>query len=133
MSELSYGLEDEGQVPDSVARRVWGTWYQRETEFFRACADRVGVLSWTDVSRLGGSRIAVLERAANRALSRLKQFDIPDRLRHVGLPGSIFQVRNADDGRAVVYPGLFDVQLFDHELLKRLSAFDGKTSRVSVC
>lgn len=132
LCQLSGGLEEEGVVPDSVAHRVWGTWYQREEEFFRACAGRVAALSWTEVRRIGGERIAVLERLAGRALSRLNRIDIPEPLRHVGLPGSLFQVRTADDGRAVVYSAGFDVQYFDHELLNRLSAFDGHASLAGV-
>ena len=71
---------------------MWGTWYEREEEFFRACASRVAALSWTDVRRIGGERIAVLERLASRALSRLNRIDIPEPLRHVGLPGSVFHI-----------------------------------------
>ena len=132
LRQLSGGLEDEGVVPDSVVRRVWGTWYEREEDFFRACADRVGALSWADVRRIGGERVVVLERLASRALTRLNRFDIPDRLRHVGLPGSAFQIQTAADGRAVVYSGSFDVQHFDHELLNRLSTFDGHAGLGSV-
>lgn len=130
--ELSGGLEDEGLVPDRVARRLWGAWHEREEDFMRACAERVVTLVWTDVRRIGGERVAVLERLAGRALARLTRVDIPDRLRHVGLPGAMFQIRPASDGQAMVYPGNYDVQHFDAELLNQLPAFDGHSSLVSV-
>jgi hypothetical protein len=112
------------------SHRIWGSWYEREEEFFRACAERVAALSWDDVRGIGGEKIAVLERLAGQALSKLNRFDIPSRLVHKGLPGSAFLIRQDRNGQTAVHANSehYDVQHFDTGLLDRLSAFDGTTS-----
>ena len=127
LRRLSGGLEDEGVIPDSVARRVWGRWFGREEDFFRACAERVAALDWPDVRAVAGPRLEVLERLASRALGKLRPSSVPDRLRHAGTAGARFLIRPGDDGQTAVHLNdvHFDVQFFDTKLLNELPVFDG--------
>lgn len=44
--------------PVDVSRKhLWGVWWERESEYFQACAAKVAPLRWVDVLRIGGPRI----------------------------------------------------------------------------
>ena len=64
-------------IPEHVYRRLWGTWYQREVEFYKEAARRVGELAWADVKRIGGPELAAIEVVVRRAYAELVSTDLP--------------------------------------------------------
>ena len=83
------------QRPDSAPQRaLWGGWFGREADFYRACADRVAALSWAQVEALGGTELSLLADQAREAARAHADLGLPDALQL----GS-FTVLGARDGR----------------------------------
>lgn len=74
-------LCDPRGVPEAQARRrVWGEWYGREADFYRACAEKVASLGWRDVLRIGGAELRLLAHMTRLAYARLMDTELPETL-----------------------------------------------------
>ena len=60
---------------------MWGEWLGKQREFFTECAQLVDVLSWDDVSRIGGMELEVPARLLRDASKSLLKRDLPPRLK----------------------------------------------------
>jgi hypothetical protein len=49
-------------VQPAAYAALWGRWAGKEKEFYIACAELVSQLSWPDVTRICGPRVAMLAR-----------------------------------------------------------------------
>lgn len=111
-----------GAIQEDRYRALWGRWAGRETEFYRACADRVRPLSWDDLVRICGPRVTVLSRLVRERYARLTSQAAPDRPR-VGL----IQIEGMVSGKytAVTYSP-YDPLRISPELTAVLPHFDGR-------
>ena len=51
----------EGIVPEREYRAIWGTWVDREVEFYVAASHLVRSLAWDEVAEIGGSELSAQE------------------------------------------------------------------------
>lgn len=76
------GLDGElaiGECDDATSRAMWGAWYGRERELYARCSRLVASLSWADVARIGGPRVALGAEQARSAHARLLEDGAPER------------------------------------------------------
>ena len=69
--------ELDGNVDPAGYRALWGLWYGREREFFKACAASVNGLSWSDVAQICGPKVQLLARLTQEYYYALSRTD-PD-------------------------------------------------------
>ena len=65
----------------TIARQLWGKWFQREVQFYAAAGQLVAQLSWDDVERIGGPEIQVRREFAKASMQLLFSEGLPDRVR----------------------------------------------------
>lgn len=69
------------QRPDpQQQRQLWGPWYGREADFYRACAELVAPLDWARVEEIGGAELSALAAQAREAARAHDDLSVPDRL-----------------------------------------------------
>ena len=113
---------DEKTDPDQQ-RRVWANWHQREREFYRACAELVSTLSWSEVVRVCGPEVQLRARLTQKAYRRLIADEIPPRLRInaftvVGVNGGTYSLH---------HPGIgLDTLPLSDRVVRLLPYFDGR-------
>ena len=126
----------------------WGQWAGREEAFYRACAEQVHALAWSDIRQIGGEELAKRQFDARSALSRLNATEIPvavqpghihlhvlgeDQVRvstyspfdPVEIPRVLWDAlpKIHGDPRRIVGSGDLDLQLSD-DLIRRLMDFE---------
>jgi hypothetical protein len=69
--------ELDGRFDADTARKTWGRWWGRETEFYAECARLVSNLDFRQVERICGPEILVSSRLVKLAYARLQETDIP--------------------------------------------------------
>ncbi len=114
--------ELDGVADPVLSRRVWGTWFGREREFYGRCGRLVESLSWADVERIGGAMVSAEARLTVRAYRDLLSDELPGRLR----PGEFRVVGTTTESvRVVGYAGADPLDL-DPDILQILPYFDGR-------
>lgn len=112
----------DGTVSLTTQRRLWGTWFGRERELYRAAAAMVAPLSWDDVVARCGTEVAAQARLTRDAHARLTSAELPEGLR-VGR----FEASPASDGTVVVIGySSFDGLRLPRALVGALRHFDGR-------
>ncbi len=111
------GVSDEKQH-----RRHWGTWFGRETEFYKECALLANNLTWSDIERICGPELQIHKRLLQDAYQKLVSNEIPERLR-VGK----FQLTGTKQGgfTALTYSG-YDIMSLSQSVIGVLLYFDGR-------
>lgn len=75
-------LCDDDGAPDPAAYAAgWGPWQGREEDFYVACAEKVGGLSWAQVVEICGSPVAALAQVTLTAYRALQIKALPRRLK----------------------------------------------------
>jgi hypothetical protein len=78
---LSPGTPRRDPEADGVYAETWGAWLGRERELYRACAEIVQPLGWSDILALAGPELRLRIRVAEHAYRALFDEHIPERLR----------------------------------------------------
>jgi hypothetical protein len=136
-------------VAATRSKELWGSWHDRQEEFYRECARLVESLSADDVLARCGPEVRVRADQARVEFKRLVSTDIPGRLRFRGaqlgvvpldgetfelhtfskldpiaLPAVVYQALTHFDGRptseVLAEVGLLAGDAFDEALLRRL-------------
>lgn len=79
----------QSDVDLGEAEQLWGPWWGREAELYRACARRVETLSWDDVIAIGGVELVLAARLLSDAARGLADTSLPLSLR----PGAVKEAR----------------------------------------
>ncbi len=111
--------------PDSeTARKIWGSWWGRETEYFRKCYRLVNGLGFDQLEKICGPELQLSTQLIQQAYSQLQQGNIPVQLRVGG-----FEVTriNSNSVRIWSYSRLDPLDL-PMEVFKALSSFDGRST-----
>ncbi len=109
-------------------RRLWRNWLGREMEWYRACAERVRELPWTQVLAICGPEARALARLARLAYERLRDAQLPERLE----PAAFELVNIATDSvRTLSYSQLDPLEL-PVAVLHVLHYFHGRTARAAM-
>ena len=128
-NRASLPLSDmNGEVPDDEHDAKWGTWAGREQEFYAECAKLVAPLSWADVERLGGTRVALLARLAREAFARHDWLELPERLAVASFEVSPSAPKTTHVSTYSEYDGL----ALPNDLVAALREFDGRPTRDAV-
>jgi hypothetical protein len=115
-------LDDlDERVNEARYRAAWGNWYGREEAFYVAAAEIVRPLRWADVTRIGGSELALRARIATGAYVSLVSHALPERAK-VGELGIVSMREGLS--RVMTY-SRFDPLDLPNELLPLLASFDG--------
>jgi len=123
-------LEDMDDLVDSdQQRRIWGNWYGREQEFYRACSELVRPLSWSDVLNICGPKTQARARMVQQMYRRLTSSEIPARLRM----GTFTVVEATPEFSRLYNPGIgMDVFRISSRVLHLLPYFNGRPVSESV-
>jgi hypothetical protein len=116
-------FEADGRLSPVFARRLWGPWYGREEELYRACAALVRDMEWTDLHALGRIGFGLAAKRLRAAHTRAFSEELPAVL----CKGHIETV-SEDDSTALVrgINAPYDpIQLSTAELTA-LDVFDGR-------
>lgn len=105
---------------------MWGRWRGRELDFFRACANLVEPLPWSDVAAIAGVDARAFAGVARRAYHALNDLSLPPRL-----TVAPFKVLALEPERCVVigYSGQDPLDL-PPELMAALPSFDGRPTDI---
>ena len=112
----------DGVADPQEQRALWGEWTGREAEFYRACAQCVGALTWADVLALGGPELQLFAQLTREAYDEISSEQLPAALK-VG----VFNVlRLGPDSNTIsTYSGYDPIEL-PNKLLEVLPYFDGR-------
>lgn len=126
----SLTLEDLDEQPDrEQQRRLWGQWYGREQEFYRACAALVMPLSWADVLAICGPETQLRARLTQQAFRQMTATEIPARLRM----GAFTIIEAQPDFYRLYHPDMgTDAFKLSAKVLRLLPYFDGRPTAESV-
>ena len=117
----------------TILPRPESTWSQRwagePQRFYRASAELVAPLSWTDVNRIGGPELSLLAGQLRAAFGALQAGDVPDYLRLAG-GGSVVHKQGA---RALVGYSTLDLPIVEAPVASALESFDGHRPTSQVC
>ena len=112
----------DGTVNVAAQRRVWGRWFGRERELYRAAAALVAPLGWDDVVGHCGSEVTIQARLTRDAFQHLTTTDVPE-----GLHVARFEAAPSSDGSVVVTGySSFDGLRLPPGLVGALRHFDGR-------
>jgi hypothetical protein len=118
----------DGIVDPALARRCWGTWMDRQREFFLEAARIIGRLRWKEILAIGGSEVTLRAKLVGVAFQRLGSARIPDQLR----PGSFEMTPlSAERARVTGYSGNDPLEV-PRKLLDVLHRFDGRSTSAAV-
>jgi hypothetical protein len=117
-----------GEIDPAQYRRLWGDWTGRESEFYRACAHLVDLLTWEQVQQLCGPRVRILAGMVRDAYSHLESEAIPERLRL----GRLNFTGVEDHGFRVVSYSQYDPLLMPQSLVRVLHYFDGRPTEAAL-
>ncbi len=116
-------LEDMDDLVDSdKQRRIWGNWHGREQQFYRACAELVASLNWSEVVAICGPEAQARARLAKKAYRQMTSAEIPERLRM----GS-FKIMEANPDSYLCLPDIgMDAFKLSARVMRLLPCFDGR-------
>jgi hypothetical protein len=114
--------EMEATEAEDDARRAWGRWFGRETEFYERCATIARAADAREALRLGGSEAKLALRAVEAALAAHEDRGVPERL--AAQPFEVVEM-GAKTTRVQAYSPYDPIEL-PHALLAALPAFDGR-------
>jgi hypothetical protein len=67
----------DAHIAPSLAKGMWGQWYGREADFYRACADRIKDLSWAEVRAKASAQLDIQTRRAAAAFAHATTKSLP--------------------------------------------------------
>lgn len=117
------------QLNSAKQRRLWGNWYGREPEFYRACAELVRPLTWPEVLAVCSPETQIRARLTQQTYRRLLSAEIPTHLRLGNFtimeaqPDS-YRLYHADNG--------MDTFTLSARVMRLLPYFDGRPTAESV-
>jgi hypothetical protein len=116
-------IDPDGPLDEAAARRLWGSWYGREVELYRACAERVEPLDMARIRAIGGVRLALAERSLVNAHAALSDRTIPRALSLRSV-----EALTLDGGGVRVATDLtpFDPLVMSEGTFEALASFDGR-------
>ncbi len=116
------GFELDGSEDPALYRALWGRWYGKEAEFYRACAEKVNPLRWKDLVEISGPDVRIAAQLARKAYADLTNQELPRVLRL-----GPFEVISADveTVRLSTYNG-YDPLEVPRSLFDLLPRFDGR-------
>lgn len=119
----TYLEDDQGRMDNTVARLLWGQWYDKEETFYGACADLVGDLTWSSVLQIVGTQTSVLTNHARQAFERLSTRRVDD-----VLCMSTFTIESASSDDVFIENEYtrFDPLRISRAVIDALPAFDGR-------
>lgn len=118
----------DGRKDESDYRRMWGNWLGREVEFYQACGQLVGGLSWQQVLEIGGADLQAVAQLTQEAYRNLMSEEIPTRLQ-----GGAFRiVRTGGERHLVESYSSYDPLTMPRQLLDVLDYFDGRPTAEAV-
>lgn len=71
----------DGTLDPARAKAIWGRWYGRELDFFRACADVAARVGGPQLQALGGATLAAHAKALRATRTRADEGALPARTR----------------------------------------------------
>jgi len=77
-------------IPDHMYKTLWGTWFGKETDFYREAARLAGELTWADVRRIAGPELQTLEDITRYTHERQLSQELP--LKVGRGPDALFQI-----------------------------------------
>lgn len=113
-----------GDLDVAQYRRQWGSWIDREAEFYRTCGDLVDHLSWDQVQELCGPRVRILVEMVRDAYAHLESDAIPERL----WLGRLNFANIEDGGYRIISYSQYDPLLMPLRLARVLHYFDGRAT-----
>ncbi|HEX6730358.1 MAG TPA: hypothetical protein VF074_10125, partial [Pyrinomonadaceae bacterium] len=114
------------QCDPAKQRLVWGNWYGRERDFYRACAGLVAPLTWHEILDACGPEVHLRARLVQTAYRKLIASDIPTRLRLgrfavLGVDRGFYSLSTAGIG--------FDTLQLSERVMRLLPYFDGRPTQ----
>ncbi len=107
---------------DPMHGAIWGAWHRREREFYRACAEEVAALEWSDVLRVARPELGACVDVARALLGRSSAEELPPRLALAAF--TVVAIR--DDAATLTTYSPYDPITLPLELLAVLDQFDGR-------
>lgn len=102
-------------------QRIWGKWFEKESEYFEACARLVAPLRWKEVLSIGTAPIARLANEVKAAFGAIAIKEVPQVLH----PGT-FKVVDLDEIEVRVWSySEFDTVDLPKSILPLIAYFDG--------
>ena len=112
----------DNKVNQKTYQRMWGSWCEREGEFFQRCAELVSPMSWTEVAAVCGSEVRMQVRLVQESYNRLTSENVPNVL-NVG-PINLVQMEQGST-RVRTYSD-FDPLDIPNTVMELLRYFDGR-------
>lgn len=113
---------DLGGPRDARSVDTWGEWAGREAEFYARAAALVDGVTWPDIERIGGVRLAVRTAILRQAQEKLVATGIPARLTL-----GTFRITGSADGMYVIEAARERLRMPD-ALLRALMHVDGRAT-----
>jgi hypothetical protein len=117
------------QIDPAQQHRLWGNWYGREQEFYRACAELVRALTWPEVLAVGSPETQIRARLTQQTYRRLISDEVPQRLR---LGNFTIMEAQPDFYRLYQSDNGMDVFKLSARVMRLLPYFDGRPTAESV-
>jgi hypothetical protein len=107
--------------PDQ-ARKLWGHWAGRETDFYVESSRLVEPLDWRAVTAIAGPELGIFARLVLESYRKVRSDEIPARLK----VGSFNTIRTADDFYSILSYNGYDPFYLPRSLMTMLPYFDGR-------
>jgi hypothetical protein len=115
-------VDDLDGRPDPQLAAVWGSWHERKEELYVECARRTAAMTWADVARVSGPKVALAAQVARAAHRELTDEGLPSRAWAAAYHAT---VAGRDTVRLRTYSSFDPIEL-PRELLDVLPSFDGR-------
>lgn len=112
----------DGIADPTEARRRWGHWAERETEFYLECSRLVEALDWRAITAIGGPEIGICSSLVRESYRKIMSDEIPMRLK----VGSFSTVRTGQDFFSISSYNDYDPIALPTSLMTMLPYFDGR-------
>lgn len=110
------------RIDEAAYQRLWGAWRERESDFYRRCAELVSPLSLAEVLAICGPEVRAQARLTRDAFAKLMRQEVPAAL-EVGAFRVVERLQGAT--RLVTYSEYDPVDAPD-AILSVLPSFDGR-------
>lgn len=105
---------------------IWGEWLGREREFFIECAKLSSSLTWSDVSKIGGTELELSARLLKESWENLNRGNLPLRLKINQWKKSV----PAGDGNVRIWTySRYDPVLIPRSVVEALTSFQNCTTQ----
>lgn len=118
----------DSKVDVRAYEAAWGPWLGREREFYRKCADLTYRMQWSDVLRVGGAQLHLLQRLTEEAHAHTLSHAVPERLKQ-GQMQVLYS--SADSARVCTYSNIDPMKL-PRKVLNVLYHFEGQPTQAAL-